>query len=151
MWHCCHPWHSIRCSSHRAPIINKYFCLWYLKFLLHTRMHTSYSRYMIKLAVSLPSFGFSRYKLEDHFSWRPSVPFFLPNVASKPFHRLRSLLLPPLWAIEHVYHANKLDLILLGATSEFVYCIFQFRWALPYTERHSMRSKLYWRYARTYK
>ena len=79
---------------------------------------------MIKLAVSLPFIGFSRYKLENRFSWRPSVPFFLPNVASKPFHRLRSLLLPSLWATEHVYHANKLDLILLGAISELDYCIF---------------------------
>ena len=98
------------------------------------KVSTSYTHAHILFAIydqtSLPSIGFSRYKLEDRFSWRPSVPF-LSNVASKPIHRLRSLLVPPLWATEHVYHANKLDLILLGATSELVHCIFQFRWALP--------------------
>ena len=116
------------------------------------KVSTSYTHAHILFAIydqnSLPSIGFSHYKLEDCFSWRPSVPFFLPNVASKPFHRLRSLLLSPLWATEHIYHATELDLILLQGS--FI-TFFNLGGRYRTRKRHGMRSKMYWRYARTYK
>ena len=47
---------------------------------------------------------------------------------------------------QHVYHANELDLFLPPQRSFIEF--FQFRWALPSRKCHSMRSKMYWRYAR---